>query len=189
MYLGHTNSQGTGMKKILIVFLLLSGAASGYVPKGYYTGIGVRFGKFSSGLSYKHFYNTDNATGIQIDALYSNMAADGFTLKGYYLKQWPFKLPIIQLPLDFVIGGGLHAAYFPHQGDNGYYKRVTADSIYRYPTSVVSVGVDFTVQIEYKVPLKRVPFSVTIDCNPFYEFYKRGPEYIDFGVSIRYVIR
>ncbi len=174
------------MKKIFIagLFLSLSFLAS---ARNYYTGIGLRAGKFSSGITFKHFYNSDNATGIQIDAMYSNMSADGFTIKGYYIKQIPFKIPIIQLPLDLVIGGGIHAAYFAHQGDNGYYKRINSDSIYRWPTAVVSIGIDATVQIEYKIPVKHVPFTVTIDGNPFYEFYKRGPEYIDFGVSIRYV--
>ena len=57
----------------------------------------------------------------------------------------------------------------------------------RYTTSVLTLGVDATVQIEYKIPIKHVPFTVSIDCNPYYEFYNQGPEWIDFGVSIRYV--
>ncbi len=174
------------MKKFLLIILLVSVSLMASARR-YYTGIGFRAGKFSTGVTFKHFYNTDNATGIQIDAMYSNMSADGFTLKGYYLKQIPFKIPIIQLPLDLVLGGGLHAAYFPFQNDNGYYKRVNADSIYRYPNSVVSIGINATVQIEYRIPLKKVPFTFSIDCNPFYEFYKRGPEWLDFGASLRYV--
>jgi len=174
------------MKKFFLVILFLSVTLISSARR-YYTGIGLRAGKFSTGVTFKHFYNTDNATGLQIDAMYSNMSADGFTLKGYYLKQIPFKIPIIQLPLDLVLGGGLHAAYFPFQNNNGYYKRVNADSIYRYPASVVTIGVDATVQIEYRIPIKKVPFTVSIDCNPFYEFYKRGPEWLDFGVSVRYV--
>jgi hypothetical protein len=174
------------MRKFFLLFLCVSLAFAASARR-YYTGIGLRAGKFSSGVTFKHFYNTDNATGIQIDAMYSNMSADGFTLKGYYLKQIPFKIPIIQLPLDLVLGGGLHAAYFPFQNNNGYYKRVNADSIYRYPASVVTAGINATVQIEYRIPVKKVPFTVSIDCNPFYEFYKRGPEWLDFGFSVRYV--
>jgi hypothetical protein len=168
---------------LTLALIMLTMAAS---ARRYYTGIGLRAGKFSSGVSFKHFYNTDNATGVQIDAMYSNMSADGFTLKAYYLKQIPFKLPIIQLPLDLVLGAGLHGAYFPFQNNNGYYK-IGQKKADRYTTSVITAGVDATVQIEYRIPLKKVPFTFGIDCNPFYEFYNPGPEWIDFGIAIRYV--
>ena len=153
----------------------------------YYSAFGIRVGKFNSGISYKHFYNTDNATAIQIDAYFTHMADGGYTVKGYYLRQIPFKLPIIQLPLDFIYGGGLHVGYFPIE-DLGYYKIRHGDAVF-YRKSVFSGGVDGTVQIEYQVKRKIAPITVTLDCVPFFEFYNPGPEFVDFGVSVRYTFR
>lgn len=153
----------------------------------YNTGIGIRAGKFNSGISYKHFGNSDNMTAIQIDAYFTHVADGGYTLKGFYLWQIPFKMPIVQLPLDFIYGSGLHAGYFPLQ-DRGYYKRSNGKADY-YGKSVFTGGIDATVQVEYQVSKKFAPLTITLDCVPFYEFYNRGPEYIDFGVSLRCILR
>ena len=153
----------------------------------YYTGVGLRVGKFNSGISYKHFYGSDNITAIQVDAYITHMADGGFTLKGFYLRQFPFKIPIVQLPLDFIYGGGLHMGYFPIS-ERGYYKLVKGDAVY-YGKSVFSGGIDATVQVEYQVSKRVAPLTITLDCVPFYEFYNRGPELVDFGVSLRYTFK
>jgi len=176
------------MKKIFLVlsFVSLTLIAS---ARRYYTGIGLRAGRFDFGVTFKHFYNTDNATGLQFDAFYGIYGSYGYTVKGYYLKQVPFKIPIIQLPLDLVMGAGLHVGYYPAANDNGYHNR--AGKYYLDENgkakSVFVAGVDATVQIEYRIPIKKVPFTISLDGNPFFEFYHPGPEWIDFGVSLRYV--
>ena len=176
------------MKKGILIVVLIS-LCSMASAKRYYTGIGLRAGRFDFGATFKHFYNTDNATGLQFDAFYGIFGSYGYTVKGYYIKQIPFKLPIIQLPLDLVLGAGLHVGYFPAANDNGYHNK--AGKYYLnsegFPKSVFVVGADATVQIEYRIPIKRVPFTVGIDCNPFVEFYHPGPEWIDFGIAVRYV--
>ena len=171
-------------KKIISIIILLFLMKTTFAQK-YYMGIGARAGKFYTGASFKYFFNSTNSTGIQLEAAYANITVGGYNLKGFILKQLPFKVPIIQLPLDFVYGVGLHAAYFPYEAQ-GYYKKVDGNAIY-YDKDVVSMGVDATIQIEYKIP--RVPFTLTIDVVPFYEFVNRGPEIIDFGVSVRYVFK
>lgn len=177
-----------GMKKIFLVFLLLSLTMT-VSARRYYTGIGLRAGRFDFGATFKHFYNTDNATGLQFDAFYGIFGSYGYTVKGYYLKQIPFKIPIIQIPLDLVLGAGLHVSYFPAANDNGYHNK--AGKYYvddkGFPKSVLVAGVDATVQLEYRIPIKKVPFTIGIDANPFFEFYHPGPEWIDFGVALRYV--
>ncbi len=170
------------MKKIstlLFLFFLAFGAFA----QQYYSGIGLRVGKFNTGISYKHFMNSDNATGLQLDAYYSNVASGGNTIKGFVIQQTRVKIPIIQLPLDFIYGAGVNVGYFPFEAQ-GYYKRQKKEANY-YSKSVVSAGVDLTVQIEYKIP--RVPATFGIECVPFYEFLHPGPEYIDFGIVLRYV--
>lgn len=152
----------------------------------YISGIGLRAGKFNSGITSKFFFYADNNSGMQFDAYYTNIASGGGTLKAFYIKQMPFKIPIIQLPLDFVVGGGVHAGYFPY-APQGYYRRSRKDANY-YTKSVVSAGVDATIQIEYQIK-KVAPFTIGIDAVPYFEFINQGPEFIDFGVSIRYVFR
>ncbi|MBL0065392.1 MAG: hypothetical protein IPP38_10290 [Bacteroidetes bacterium] len=64
----------------------------------------------------------------------------GYTVKAILIKQIPFKMPIVQLPLDFIYGAGVHGAYFPYN-KQGYYKRRNGEPLY-YDKSVVSAGVD-----------------------------------------------
>src|SRR3954462_10064103 len=98
------------MKRLVVLLLLTSCVSFSYGQK-YYTGVGPRFGKFNTGLSFKHFYAPANRYGIEIDAYYTNIPQGGYTLKGFYLIQNRIKVPIVQIPLDFIYGGGLHAAY------------------------------------------------------------------------------
>jgi hypothetical protein len=72
--------------------------------------------------------------------------------------------------------------------DKGYYYIENGNAVY-YNKNVITAGVNATLQLEYKIPYKIAPFSITIDCVPFYEFVNRGPEFIDFGVSVRYIFR
>lgn len=172
------------MKKLLLI-LLFAAAVMPAVAQKYTFGIGGRAGKFYTGAPMKFVFDTDNSSSLQLDILYANVASGGYVVKGMYEKQVPFKIPIVQLPLDFVYGGGVHAGYFPYE-PQGYYKRVKTDASY-YTKSVVTIGADVTVQIEYKIP--KVPVTLGIEAVPFYEFVNPGPEFVDFGVSIRYVFR
>ncbi|MFM7217735.1 MAG: hypothetical protein ACKO1U_06930 [Bacteroidota bacterium] len=180
------------MKKLSLV-VLISLVAVQVTAQRYYAAFGGRAGKFNSGITFKYFWNTDNATGLKLDGYYTKMGAGGYTIKGFAIKQVPFKIPIIQLPLDLIVGGGVHAGLFPvGNGFTRYYKRVKGrnDPIEAdyYNNTVVSVGLDATIELEYQVK-KVVPISFAIDVCPFYEFLNRGPEYIDFGFSIRYLFR
>jgi len=177
------------MKRLsCLLFLLLAINLASY-GQLYYTGIGLRAGKFNSGVTFKRFFDADNSVGMQADLCFTHIADDGWTLKAFYLRQFPFKIPIIQIPLDLVLGGGLHTGFFPiRTQEGGYYKIVDGEKV-PYNKDVVTVGVDATVQLEYKVPVRKWPLTFTIDCTPFYEFINRGPEWIDFGFSVRYVFR
>ncbi len=173
------------MKKIILLIVLCFSFMVGY-SQLYISGIGIRAGKFNTGITSKFFFYADNNTGMQFDAYYTNIASGGYTVKAFFIKQVPFKIPIIQLPLDFIFGGGAHAGYFPFE-QQGFYKRSKNDADY-YSKSVVSVGVDASIQIEYQVK-KIAPFTIGIDAVPYFEFINQGPEFLDFGVSVRYVFR
>jgi hypothetical protein len=178
------------MKKKIALAVLFFAAANSYAIK-YHSALGLRFGKFSTGASFKHFYDADNRQGIELNAYYTNIPQGGYTIKGFYVLQNHIKIPIIQLPLDFIFGGGLHVAYFPYhedRNDPGYYRSEGGRKI-PYYKSVIVAGVDATVQIEYKIPMRRFPFALSFDVNPFYEVLNRGPEWLDFGFAVRYCFR
>jgi hypothetical protein len=54
-----------------------------------------------------------------------------------------------------------------------------------YGPKVITAGIDAIIGVEYKVPI--APFTVGVDCQPFYDLLNPGPEFIDFSVAIRYV--
>lgn len=174
------------MRTVTLCVLLIFGLTSAAYSQHYYAAIGGRAGKFNTGVTMKYFWNTDNSTGVKIDGYYTNIASGGYTLKGFFIKQLPFKVPIIQLPLDLVLGAGVHGGFFPYD-KQGYYKRVDGEAVY-YDDDVLTVGVDATIELEYQIK-KVVPLAFSIDFCPFYEFINRGPEYTDFGFSIRYLFR
>ena len=146
----------------------------------YYTGVGIRLGKFASGVSFKYFFDANNAQGIEVIAASTKTARGGYTLTGLYECQTPIRMPILQIPLDIVFGGGVHGGYFP----KGYYK-IRDGEMYPYGPDVYTAGIDAILGLEYKVPI--APFTVGVDVQPFYDILNPGPEFIDFSLAIRYV--
>lgn len=156
----------------------------------YAIALGPRGGKFNNGISLKYFVNTDNASGFQADLYYSKIGAgNGYTSKLIYIRQLPFKVPIIQLPLDLVYGAGVHAGFFPIGNTKGYYKKEGGEPKY-YNKDVIAAGIDATIQLEYRAiaQRKKLPIIFTADFTPFYDLLNRGPEELDFGFSVRYII-
>ena len=174
------------MKKVITLLFLLVASQIFARTNSYTNGFGIRLGKFNSGISFKHFL-VEEVSGLQLEGHITHMADGGFTGKAFYFRQIPFKVPIVQLPLDLIYGGGVHLGYFPKE-DYGYYRIEHGDAVY-YGENVFSGGIDGTIQVEYQVSRKIAPVTITIDCVPFFEFYNEGPEHIDFGVSLRYIIR
>ena len=167
------------MKKI-IWLLLINFSAVAISHAQYYTGIGGRIGKFASGVTIKHFLNADNATAFEIVAAKTKEGNGGFLVAYFIEKQKSFRIKIRQLPLDFVYGIGLQVGYYPK---DFYYKKDTAQVKYNKP--VIGAGICAIIGLEYKI--KWVPFTIGVDAFPFFEFYHKGPEFLDFAVELRYV--
>ena len=171
------------MKKIytrlsicVITMLMISATTNAQ----YYTGVGLRLGKFASGVSFKYFFDANNATGLEIIAAKTKTAKGGYVATVLYESQTPIRMPILQIPLDIVFGGGVHAGYFPE----GYY-RIRDGEQYPYGPKVITAGIDAILGLEYKVPI--APLTIGVDCQPFYDLLNPGPEYLDFSVAVRYV--
>ena len=149
----------------------------------YVTGIGVRGGKFNSGVSFKHFFNANNNTGFEGLIGRSKIGKDyGWVAKGFIVFQRPIMDARMQAPIDIVFGAGMHGAYYKY----GYYYIENGQEI-PYALDVYTFGIDALIGLEYKLPF--MPMSITVDCNPFFTLVNKGPEYIDFGLSLRYVFR
>lgn len=171
------------MKKILTQFTLLAALilfASTQSQAQYYTGIGLRLGKFSSGVSIKYFFDANNAKGLELFAGKTKIARGGYIGKLFYENQTPCTMPLLQIPLDIVFGGGGHVAYFPKD-----YYRLRDGELIPYGDKVLCAGVDAILGVEYKVPI--APLTLGVDVNPFLDLLNPGPEYLDFSVAIRYV--
>jgi hypothetical protein len=148
----------------------------------YHAGIGVRAAKFNSGLTMKYFFGADNATGISLLIAHSKISDGGWVISPIYENQLPFHIPLIQLPLDFIAGMGMHIGYYPAK----YYKIVDGLPSY-YKNNTITVGVDALIAFEYQIPIDWLPLAIGIEAQPFFEFINKGPEFLDFGATLKYV--
>jgi len=176
------------MKKTALIFLLILFHIHVLQAQPYNIAIGARFGKLNNGVTVKGFFPRNENVGIEAQ-LYSTLQAAqyGYSIKGFVFNQSTFKVPFIELPLDFIIGGGLQFGYFPYDAP-GYYKIVNGLPEY-YGKSVVTLGVAANIALEYQFKKRNLPFAIGIDAVPAYDFIHPGPDWFDFGVDFRYLIR
>ena len=173
------------MRRITKLICLASALllCSSAIQAQYVTGIGIRGGKFNSGISFKHFINANNNMGFEGLIGRSKIGKDyGWIAKGFFVYQRPIMDSRMQAPFDIVFGAGMHGAYYKY----GYYYIENGQEI-PYALDVYTFGIDALIGLEYKLPW--LPLSITADCNPFFSLVNKGPEYIDFGISLRYVFR
>jgi len=184
------------IKQLLLVCLIFFGLQSQSNAQEYHLAIGGRWGKVNSGLSAKYMFGAENNRGVQAEIYRTYVYSKGWTGKIFYVKQGTFHIPLLQVPLDYILGGGLHGGYFANdniqvKGTNvyPYHKRKSyfdSENGGAYGPHIFSAGVDFTAQFEYLIPWDNLPLSVSVDFNPWYEFINPGSEILDFGFSVRY---
>src|SRR5258706_10376679 len=167
-------------KKIISFCILFTSVSASYAQ--YHAGIGGRVAKFNSGLTMKYFFRPDNATGVSILIAHSKISEGGWVISPMYENQLPFRIPLIQLPLDFIMGVGMHIGHYHTK----YYKIVNRLPDY-YKGNILTVVADLLVALEYQVAIKWLPLAIGIEAQPFYEFVNKGPEFLDFGATLKYV--
>ena len=157
---------------------------------GYSTGIGLRGGGYSSGLTIKHFLSGKN--GVAIEALVTTE----YKARGARLTLLGEKHKAISdvKGLQFFYGAGFHAGayqgryyfedarYYQSHKDEDYIRRYD----YRYDDATyIAFGADLILGLEYK--LADLPFVVGVDYKPFFEVYNGYTGfYNDAAVSLRY---
>ncbi|MBH8557464.1 hypothetical protein I7X13_05360 [Hymenobacter sp. BT442] len=165
---------------------------------GYKTGIGLRGGGWSSGLTLKHFLGSGKGVAIE-GLLTTEYKAHGGRLT--ILGEKHMGVADVK-GLQFYYGAGFHAGayqgryYFAddrfyydgrngdvylRRGKNGFYY---TDSYYYDTNTYLAIGADLILGLEYKLP--DLPFVVGVDYKPFFEvFHGYTGFYNDAAVSLR----
>lgn len=171
-----------------------SNGGGGSSNSGYTTGIGLRGGGWSSGLTLKHFLGSGK--GVAIEALLTTeYKARGGRLT--ILGEKHIGVPDAK-GLQFYYGAGFHAgAYqgryyfaddrFYYNGRNGdmYFLKGNKGGYYYDETTYLAIGADLILGLEYKLP--DLPFVVGVDYKPFFEvFHGYTGFYNDAAVSLRF---
>jgi hypothetical protein len=164
-------------------------SSGGGSSNGYSTGIGLRGGGYSSGLTIKHFLSGKNGVAIE-GLLTTEYKARGarLTLLGEKHKG----ISDVQ-GLQFYYGAGFHAGayrgryYFTDARFYRYHKKnvyVYRDYVYDDAT-YVAFGADLILGLEYK--LEDLPFVVGVDYKPFFEVFNGYTGfYNDAAISLRF---
>lgn len=151
-------------------FVLLFSALQ---AQNYKTGIGIRFGGLTNGLSIKHF----TSSTVALEGLLST-ANGGFFFTGLYEKHANVGN---DAGLKLVYGIGGHVGFF---NENGYYN-YNKKRYYNRGVRATVVGFDAILGLEYK--FQNAPLSIGIDVKPFIDINNGAYIYADGGLSIRYV--
>ena len=172
------------MKRIILIvsILFLSLSKMSYA-ENYSTGVGIRLGGITSGVTLKHFFG--NAGAIEGIA---SIGRHSFLLTGLFEKHSPF--PKAE-GLSWFFGGGAHVGFFQHDYPYGYfyYYKDHGNKIYvydKYGDAHNSFGLDFILGMEYK--FKGVPIAVSIDAKPFVDVVPGFEGYWEYGFTFRFTM-
>ncbi len=137
--------------------------------QSYNTGLGIRLGGLTSGITVKHFTNSQTA----LEGILS-VGRKSFIVTGLFEKHSPTSK---NSSLKFLYGFGAHVGFFS-DGGSYYYndnRRYTATTV---------LGIDGIVGLDYK--FNKAPINLTMDLKPFVDFFGGNYIYMDGGISLRY---
>ena len=160
------------MQKLPVCLMLLIGSfflSTSADAQSYHTGVGLRFGGLTSGLTVKHFITNKSA----LEGILS-VGRKSFLITGLYEMHAPVDNSNA-FKVYYGIGG--HLGFF--QDGGGYY--YNSNRIY---TSSTVAGIDGILGLEYK--FKDAPVNIGFDFKPFVDFFNGNTVYFDGGLSIRY---
>jgi hypothetical protein len=156
----HALLEKKNMKKNILIVAIILCAVSIYSAtnaQSYKTGLGLRFGGLTSGLTLKHFTNPTTA----LEGIVS-LGRQSIVVTGLYEKHAP-------------LGG--HLGFF-QDGGRYYYND---NRIY---TASTVVGIDGILGLDFK--LNKAPINISMDIKPFVDFFGGNYFYMDGGLSVRY---
>ena len=139
--------------------------------QNYQTGIGLRFGGVTNGLTVKQFVSTASALEEILSVEYKN-----FVITGLFEKHMQPDHPNVY---KHYYDDGRHIDFF--QNDSNYYYNV-----YRLFSSFTGAGIDGVSGVEYT--FKNAPVNSGQDFKPFIDFFNGSTVYFDGGLSQRYTL-
>ena len=154
---------------------------------GYQTGVGLRAGGYSSGLTVKHFLSGKNNVAVE-GLLTTEYHAHGARLTVLLEKH----LPVSDIKgLQFYYGAGAHLGayrgryYFEEVRFRRGKKYDYYVTNYHDDPTYVALGADLIAGLEYKLP--DLPFVIGVDYKPFFEVFNGySGFYSDAAVSLRF---
>lgn len=151
----------------VVVFSVANAQNKSANSSSYRSALGIKVWD-GAGISFKHFFNSQNA-GELIAYFWSH----GMRITGLY----EIHGDISGAPgLKWYIGPGLHIGYY----DAGHYHRN-----YYYPDSRTLIGIDGVLGLDYK--FKGAPINLSLDWQPAFEFGDNAGFYGSWGgLGIRY---
>ena len=157
--------------KYIVIALLLSFSftVSDIAAQSYKTALGLRFGGLTSGITLKHFTNSNTALeGILI------VGRKSVVITGLYEKHVAADK---NSSLKFLYGFGAHVGFFQDGGSYYYNDKRTY-------TSTAVLGIDGILGLDYK--FNKAPINISMDIKPFIDFFGGNYVYMDGGISLRY---
>ncbi|WP_426060962.1 hypothetical protein [Hymenobacter sp. B1770] len=167
-----------------------SDGGSGGSSSGYNTGIGLRGGGYSSGLTIKHFLGNKN--GVALEALLTTE----YKARGARLTLLGEKHKTVAdvKGLQFYYGAGFHAGSYQGRhyfSDTRYYKGRKGEVYFdnrtymRDEETYIAFGADLILGLEYKI--EDLPFVIGVDYKPFFDVFNGYTGfYNDAAVSLRF---
>lgn len=166
----------TSLKKIFIPALLIL-VCTFAEAQSYNTGIGLRLGGVTNGITFKHFVNSNSA----FEGLLG-FGHKSFLITGLYERH----IPISNAPgLQWFYGGGAHLGFFGYDGHYHTYKDHGHYYVVEEGDNTVALGLDFILGLDYK--FNNAPINIGLDLKPFIDFHDGVYGYFDGAFSFRFV--
>jgi len=167
--------------KIISVLTILCLSTLPGKAQPYSTGLGFRLGGISSGITVKHYTNSNTA----LEGILS-FGRHAFLVTGLFEKHQPF--PSAE-GLSWYYGGGAHVGFFPndYRYNYFYYKsHNNKDKIYEHSDAGISLGADFIIGMDYK--FQNAPVNLSLDVKPFIDLIPGVYGYWEGALSVRFTL-
>lgn len=175
-----------------VIFLIMITATFAQSPPdiNYRTGIGLRGGGYTSGLTLKHFVSSTGAVEGIVSFPYFRGA---FLVTVLYEKH---SGAFDTERLNWFYGAGGHLGFYNRNYYLGYYgctfhpndpRKDKCIRVYDYPERYVNFGIDGIIGLEWQIT--EIPFTLGVDFKPMIDLVNPGHAWFiwDGGISLRYV--
>ena len=164
-----------------LIFWALISHPTNTLAQAYSTGIGLRLGGLTQGVSVKKFVGGTTALeGI------ASIGRKSFMITGLFEKHTPF--PSVD-GFSWFFGGGAHVGFY----DEGYYYFYSRTRASKFDenwggwNTDIGVGLDFILGLEYK--FQNAPVDIAVDLKPMVDFISREYfGYWDGAFTIRFTL-